>query len=138
MFSFSSSLQRNPQTALLWALSMLQRNVNSSNALLERCIKMNKIKYRFKLLTKLVWKVIKILCVYELKICEDIKSKQGQLLSILTKIRYSHGQQSLLVGKCLRENHRQIKSCLPHLPANHKKSGDFAESRKQVTSSCFK
>ena len=72
------------------------------------------------------------------KICEDVKSKQGQLLSILTKIRYSHGQQSLLVGKCLRENHRQIKSCLPHLPANRKKSGDFAESRKQVTSSCFK
>ena len=71
------------------------------------------------------------------KICEDVKSKQGQLLSILTKIRYSHGQQSLLVGKCLRENHRQIKSCLLRLPANHKKSGDFAESRKQVTSSCW-
>ena len=93
----------------------------SSNTLLERCIKMNKIKYRFKLLIKLVWKVINF-CV----------------LSILTKIRYSHGQESLLAGKCLRENHRQIKSCLPHLPANHKKSGDFAESQKQATSSCFK
>ena len=113
----------------------------SSNTLLERCIKMNKIKYRFKLLIKLVWKVINF-CVFMnwdfVKICEDLKIKQGQLLSILTKIRYSHGQQSLLVGKCLRENHRQIKSCLPHLPANRKKSGDFAESQKQVTSSCFK
>ena len=87
-----------------------------SNALLERCIKMNKIKYRFKLVTKFVWKVIKFLCDY---------------------VR-SHGQQSLLVGICLRENHRQIKSCLPHLPDNRKNSGDFAESREQVTSSCFK
>ena len=44
----------------------------SSNALLERCIKMNKIKYRFKLVTKLVWKVIKFLCVYELRLCQDL------------------------------------------------------------------
>ena len=66
----------------------------SSNTLLERCIKMNKIKDGFKLLSKLVWKVLKFLCVYELrlKICENVKSKQSQL----TKIRYSHGQQSLL------------------------------------------
>ena len=43
-----------------------------SSTLLERCIKMNKIKYRFKLVTKLVWKVIKFLCVYELRLCQDL------------------------------------------------------------------